>query len=189
MQSTLFGEEVVPVASGIVNVASVPQRSPFRYPGGKTWLVPRLRQWLDSQPAKPREFIEPFAGGGIASLTTAFESRAKWVTMVERDEQVAAVWRVMLQQPGGGQWLADRIMNFDLTPESVREVLCPPAPSLREIAFRTLLKNRINHGGILGAWFSAISWFPSSVCRRGVGKRCTIWLSWFCSMTAFEVRS
>lgn len=24
----------------VVNVASVPQRSPFRYPGGKTWLVP-----------------------------------------------------------------------------------------------------------------------------------------------------
>ena len=23
-----------------VNVASVPHRSPFRYPGGKTWLVP-----------------------------------------------------------------------------------------------------------------------------------------------------
>ena len=23
-----------------VNVASVPQRSPFRYPGGKTWFVP-----------------------------------------------------------------------------------------------------------------------------------------------------
>ena len=30
----------------IVNVASVPHRSPFRYPGGKTWLAPRVRQWL-----------------------------------------------------------------------------------------------------------------------------------------------
>lgn len=29
-----------------VNVASVPQRSPFRYPGGKTWLVPYVRDWL-----------------------------------------------------------------------------------------------------------------------------------------------
>jgi hypothetical protein len=25
-----------------VNVAAVPLRSPFRYPGGKTWLVPRM---------------------------------------------------------------------------------------------------------------------------------------------------
>ena len=48
----------------IINVASIPQRSPFRYPGGKTWLVPYIRQWLSSLPARPHEFIEPFAGGG-----------------------------------------------------------------------------------------------------------------------------
>lgn len=177
MQSTLFGEEAVTADSGIVNVASVPQRSPFRYPGGKTWLMPRLRQWLSSQPSKPREFIEPFAGGGIASLTAAFESRAAWVTMAERDEQVAAVWRVILQQPGGGQWLADRIMNFDLTPENVREVLCQPAPSLREIAFRTILKNRINHGGILAPGVGVLKhgengkgiksrWYPETLSKR-----------------------
>lgn len=32
----------------VVNVASVPQRSPFRYPGGKTWLIPVVRKWLKS---------------------------------------------------------------------------------------------------------------------------------------------
>ena len=35
-------------ASRVVNVASVPQRSPFRYPGGNTWLVPYVRLWLSS---------------------------------------------------------------------------------------------------------------------------------------------
>ena len=98
MQTTFFDMGSLMLAEDIVNVASVPQRSPFRYPGGKTWLVPRLRQWLASRPVKPREFIEPFAGGGIASLTTAFEDRAERVTMVERDEQVAAVWRVIIQE-------------------------------------------------------------------------------------------
>jgi len=39
--------------SQIVNVASVPQRSPFRYPGGKTWLVPLVRQWLIGLPKLP----------------------------------------------------------------------------------------------------------------------------------------
>lgn len=177
MQATLFGEEAVAVASGVVNVASVPQRSPFRYPGGKTWLVPRLRQWLQSQPARPREFIEPFAGGGIAGLTTAFENRAQWVTMAERDEQVAAVWRVILQQPGGGEWLADRIVNFDLTPENAQQVLCKPEPNLREVAFRTLLKNRINHGGILAPGVGTLKhgengkgiksrWYPETLRKR-----------------------
>ncbi len=45
MQLSIFGTKE---PGHIVNVASVPQRSPFRYPGGKTWLVPRIRQWLKS---------------------------------------------------------------------------------------------------------------------------------------------
>jgi len=51
-----------------VNVASIPQRSPFRYPGGKTWFVPYLRSWLRAKSKTPKRFIEPFAGGGIVSL-------------------------------------------------------------------------------------------------------------------------
>jgi len=31
--------------------SSVPQRSPFRYPGGKTWLVPYIRDWFRSKKA------------------------------------------------------------------------------------------------------------------------------------------
>jgi hypothetical protein len=58
----------------------------FRYPGGKTWLVPRIRQWLASLETKPAEFVEPFAGGGIVSLTVAFEQLADSVTMVELDD-------------------------------------------------------------------------------------------------------
>src|SRR5262249_11742737 len=50
------------------NISTVPQLSPFRYAGGKTWFMPILRTWLSAhQPI--REFIEPFAGGGVASLT------------------------------------------------------------------------------------------------------------------------
>ncbi|HOM71951.1 MAG TPA: DNA adenine methylase, partial [Armatimonadota bacterium] len=77
--------------TNIINIASVPHRSPFRYPGGKTWLVPQVRKWLHSLQDKPEEFIEPFAGGGIISLTVAFESLANRVTMIELDEQVASV--------------------------------------------------------------------------------------------------
>ena len=69
-QLTLFAGETE--KSQIVNVASVPQRSPFRYPGGKTWLVPTIRKWLKSLSLKPSLFVEPFVGGGIVSLTVGF---------------------------------------------------------------------------------------------------------------------
>ncbi|MFA7171836.1 MAG: hypothetical protein WC340_00225 [Kiritimatiellia bacterium] len=52
-----FSDEVESLKT--VNVASVPQLSLFRYPGGKTWFVPRLREWLRSQPSKPKILIEP----------------------------------------------------------------------------------------------------------------------------------
>src|SRR5215469_15426481 len=68
-----------------INVASVPQRSPFRYPGGKTWLVPYIRDWLGAKRKKPIRLIEPFAGGAIVSLTAAFEGLARHVIFAEAD--------------------------------------------------------------------------------------------------------
>lgn len=108
-QPTLFND-----TERVINVASVPQRSPFRYPGGKTWLVPRIRQWLNSLPYQPVEFIEPFAGGGIVSLTVAAEELACHVRMVELDPFVAAVWETILQDNGGREWLAQTIVSFEL---------------------------------------------------------------------------
>lgn len=131
----------------IVNVASVPQRSPFRYPGGKTWLIPTVRQWLTQDKVTPEELIEPFAGGGIVSLTAAFENLADHITMVEKDEEVAAVWEIILN--GKNQWLADKILSFDLTLESARAELNRPEKQLQDTAFCTILKNRIYHGGII----------------------------------------
>ena len=131
--------------SRIVNVASVPQRSPFRYPGGKTWLVPRIRQWLKN---KISEFIEPFAGGGIISLTVAAEDLAEHVTMVELDDQVSAVWRTIIENDDG-EWLANKIAGFDLTYESLQNILASQARTVRKKAFQTIIKNRTHHGGIL----------------------------------------
>ncbi|MDT4898181.1 MAG: adenine methylase [Acidobacteriota bacterium] len=146
-QNYLFGEQE---AHKVVNVASVPQRSPFRYPGGKTWLVPRIRQWIASLPKRPVEFIEPFAGGASVSLSVGFEDLSDRVKMVELDEQVAAVWKVIIDGDNG-TWLANKIARFNLTPESLKEVMTSPTNTLRAKAFRTILKNRTHHGGILAS--------------------------------------
>lgn len=137
----------------VVNVASVPQRSPFRYPGGKTWLIPRVRQWLRSLDHRPSVLVEPFAGGGIVGLTAGFEELADHVVLVELDKQVAAVWQTMLG--GEAEWLAERILSFKMTHENARATLASTAGGTRELAFRTILKNRTFHGGILapGATF------------------------------------
>lgn len=147
----------------VVNVATVPQRSPFRYPGGKTWLVPRIRRWLKNRPVS---FIEPFAGGGIISLTVAAENLADHVIMVEIDEQVAAVWKVIIE--GDAEWLAKRIVTFELTPESLTEVLASKPRTIRDKAFQTILKNRTFHGGILAAGSAPLKYGENG---KGISSR------------------
>ncbi|MEE9248244.1 MAG: DNA adenine methylase [Dehalococcoidia bacterium] len=160
---------------GIVNVASVPQRSPFRYPGGKTWLVPRIRQWLAIRGARPHVFIEPFTGGGIISLTVAFESLAERIIMVELDDQVASVWKTILG--GHAKWLVERLLDFELTLESVEAELAKRTNGLKEKAFRTILRNRVSHGGILAPGSGLIKygedgkgiksrWYPHTLAKR-----------------------
>ena len=169
---TLFGNKS---QDFIVNVASVPQRSPFRYPGGKTWLVPHIRQWLSSLKARPAEFIEPFVGGGIVSLTVAFERLADHVTMVELDDQVAAVWRTIIS--GDGEWLASRIATFNLTVNSAKAALALNTSTIYEKAFQTILRNRINRGGIMAHGAGIIKtgenrkglrsrWYPQTLKKR-----------------------
>jgi len=165
----------------VVNVASVSQLSPFRYPGGKTWLVPQIRKWLNSQSKRPALFVEPFAGGGIVSLTVAFESLADRILMVELDEQVASVWKTMLN--GDAEWLADRILNFEMTQESLAKELSDDEVSVRQTAFKTLLRNRTNHGGIMAPGAGLIKygehgkginsrWYPYTLAKRisNIGK-------------------
>lgn len=130
----------------LVNIASVPQRSPFRYPGGKTWLIPIVREWL-LQDHNKKELIEPFAGGGIVSLTAAFENLADHITMVELDEEVAAVWNVILNEKN--EWLANAILNFELSHENVSKELNNLNKKIEDVAFCTILKNRVFHGGII----------------------------------------
>ena len=145
-QLSMFESKPKKTTPKVVNVASVPQRSPFRYPGGKTWLIPVVRNWL-KQSNGNKTLIEPFAGGGIVSLTAAFENLADMVIMVELDQEVAAVWEVIIN--GDHNWLADKIFSFDLTPENANSILQKKDKTIKEQAFSTILKNRIFHGGII----------------------------------------
>ena len=156
-----------------VNVAAVPQRSPLRYPGGKTWLIPHVRAWLSSM-RRPRLLVEPFAGGGIVSLTAVMENLANQALMAELDQDVAALWKAALQY---GPELSARISSFTLTRESVIELASQQPANIVEHGFRTLVLNRTRRGGILaqGASFTrkgengagiASRWYPNTLIRR-----------------------
>jgi len=161
----------------VVNVASVKQRSPFRYAGGKTWLVPRVRGWFSYLSEAPDCFVEPFAGGGIVSLTVAAERLAKHVIMIEIDQQVASVWKTIIADEGGGEWLAQQILRLRMSREEAMRIIGGSPASTRELAFQTIVKNRVYHGGILAPGAAPLKngengrgiasrWYPETLARR-----------------------
>jgi len=139
--------------------------------------VPTIRQWLLSLPAERRkEFVEPFAGGAIVGLSVAFEQLASRVTLVELDEQVAAVWKAIISE-GLGEWLADQIIDLSFSLETVETLLQKRSLTIGEQALQTIVKNRINRGGILAPGAGRVKygekgrgiasrWYPKTLARR-----------------------
>ncbi len=167
-----------------VNVASVPQRSPLRYPGGKTWLIPHIRHWLKGIEPRPKLLVEPFAGGGVVSLTAVMEGLVDRCLMVELDRDVAAFWHAALRH---GPELCEMVRQFQPTRDSVDALSRQVPANVLEHGFRTLVLNRTRRGGILapGASLSrygesgkgvASRWYPETLKKRlsaigGCGQR------------------
>ncbi len=93
----------------------------------------------------------------------------------ELDESVAAVWQTILE--GEHEWLIDHILRFNMTRTTVIERLQEPPRNRRELAFQTLLRNRVQRGGILAPGASLVRsgengrgvasrWYPETIARR-----------------------
>lgn len=161
-----------------VNVAQVQQLSPFRYAGGKTWLVPEVRRWVASLGFRPSVFVEPFAGGAIVGLTMAVENLADKVVLSELDPDVAAVWKVIFGRSNlDAKWLFDQILAAELTEPFVRSIIESNPKSVKEQAFRTIIKNRCQRGGILAPGAGLVKagengkgllsrWYPQTLVNR-----------------------
>ena len=89
---------------------------------------------------------------------------------------MAAVWQAMLGDDGGAA-LAAHIAAFSLTQTSVRQALSSEENTTLARAFRTIIKNRVSHGGILAAGSGLLKqgengrgiasrWYPETLCKR-----------------------
>ena len=172
---TALNPAAVPVSPiPAVNVSAVPQRSPLRYPGGKTWLVPHIRAWLGRSATPPETLAEPFAGGGIVSLTAVMEGLVQRCFMYEIDGDVAAFWQAALHH---NEALIAKVRAFTPTRESVERIARIAPCDTLERGFRTLVLNRTRRGGILAAGAAltrsgengkgvASRWYPDTIEQR-----------------------
>jgi len=160
---------------GRVNVSSVPQRSPFRYPGGKTWLVPLFRRWMFSLPQPTKSSCWAFCWCGIISLTAAFEHLADSVVMVELDDQIAAVWQTILA--GNAQMAGKTNNELRLITRVCQSRIC----QISKVTMRTRIsdssQNRTAHVRILAEGAGVLkngengkafcpAWYPQTLAKR-----------------------
>jgi DNA adenine methylase len=147
--------------------------SPFRYPGGKARWYGIVKKWIRYTEAEM--LVEPFAGGAHIGVSAAINRDIDKVLLVEKDEKVAAVWETILS--GNSDWLTERIREFEVNRESVEEVLTSATSSRKELAFATLLKNRVSRAGLLtsdsgnlrkGENGNGIGsrWYPDTLIKR-----------------------
>lgn len=165
------------------NVAQVRQLSPFRYPGGKTWLVPEVRRWMMTSKRAPSVFVEPFAGGAMAGLTVAAENLAESVFLGELDSDVAAVWQTIFNgKTADADWLRNQILSFEVTLDNVLAILQGSPKAKRAQAFRTIVRNRMQRGGIMAAGAGLVKdgeagkglnsrWYPETLSQRILALR------------------
>ena len=172
-----FARAIPILSDKAVNVASVPQRSPLRYPGGKTWLVPEIRKFLAGLDFRPKLFVEPFAGGAIASLTAVMEDCVERAALCERDPDISNLWLCMLDD---SEELAHRVERFEATPENVSTTFAETGTSGMDAAFRTLLRNRVSRGGILAKGASTMKRGENG---NGIASR------WYADTLAARIRA
>ena len=124
--------------------------SPFRYPGGKSWLADHVRLWLKSQANRPKILVEPFGGGAGTSLISVNEGLVEEAVFAEIDPDVAATWETVLN--GHATWLANKIRAFRVTRKNVERVLSAIPQSTHERAFQCILQESDS------SWWCLVGW-------------------------------
>lgn len=127
------------------------QLSPFRYPGGKSKMIPYLYQFL--RESKCDTLASPFTGGGSFELAMLEAGVVKKLRLNDLDYGVYAVWWCILYMP---DMLIERIQAFKPTHKVYFEAQALIKTDYRhldllEAAWITLLVNRLAFSGIAKA--------------------------------------
>lgn len=174
MPTTLERSNLV-LTAPIVNVSTVRHISPFRYPGGKTWLVPKALSTIRSLGKLPSLIIDPFLGGGSVPLAALVDGCVERAILCEIDEAVSSVWQVIFSP--AYESLCERILSFEITRESVLDIVLHKPKTTLEKAFQTIVRNRTYRGGILAQGASLVKvgengrgvasrWYPETLVKR-----------------------
>ena len=129
-------------------------KSPFRYPGGKAYLLPEIGAAIQSSPAKIKYYAEPYAGGAGAAVELLALGLVDKVYLNDADRRIASAWDAILRQSDRFISLIESTKLDIETWNYYNRIVKNPnlAESSLELGFATFFMNRTNRSGIvLGA--------------------------------------
>ena len=158
----------------------------FRYPGGKSKLQNVIiRRLSEGDDATPRQYREPFFGGGGVGLTMLDDPHVNGVWINDKDPGIAALWTLIAQHPVR---LIERIEAFrpsvdafDAFKGELLTVTSVPTDTeaLVDLGFKKLALHQMSFsglgtksGGPLGGRAQLSEgkidsrWSPSRLCRK-----------------------
>lgn len=128
-----------------------PDLIPLRYPGGKRRLILAVADLLERSRNPIKLLVEPFAGGAAVSVTLMECGFVEEIALADKDEMVAAFWKVVFSREAG--LLAEQIRNAEVTvAEWKRLKHLQRANAFQtdlERAYACLFLNRTSFSGIL----------------------------------------
>jgi len=131
-----------------------PPVTPLRYPGGKTWLLPYVIDYLRFHNIQLGTIIEPFAGSASISIGLLKKGLADKAYLCESDPLLVAFWKTVFNN--NSEFL-EAVRSLEISMETwydFRKYLARDALlKYREIelALAFLFYNRTNYSGIIKA--------------------------------------
>ena len=124
-------------------------KSPFRYPGAKSRIVPTLMQWIRPCMAGKETFLEPFVGGGSVLLHVAKEFPYCRLVVNDLDNGIYAFWKCMTSKPLTEALSSKIRATIPTVQEHERQKHLLDSSDIVEAAFAALFLNRTSFSGIL----------------------------------------
>lgn len=123
--------------------------SPLRYPGGKSALLPLIKNVISSNDLRDCAYAEPYAGGAGLALGLLFSGYVSDLYLNDIDAGIFAFWDTVLKRPDD---ILRRISDADISVaewQRQKVVLdaCDPDPS--DLGFATFYVNRTSRSGII----------------------------------------
>jgi len=131
-----------------------PSVTPLRYPGGKTWLLPYVKDFFNYHNIHPGTIVEPFAGSASISIGLLSSGLANHAYLYESDPLLVAFWRTVFNN---NSEFVESVKGLEITMETwydfKKYLAKDSAQKYKEIelGLAFLFYNRTNYSGIIEA--------------------------------------